>query len=87
MCQILVCVRHVLNWYYPLKSEEKQWIETCDMKKPSVVSLSMELYYKSSSTADSTRNIQCWNVQCCFLSNVLIRVLGSSRLQLYLEFF
>ena len=27
------------------------------MKKPSVVSLSMELYYKSSSTADSTKNM------------------------------
>ena len=57
MHQILVCLWHVLNWYYPLKSEEKQWRETCDMKKSSVVSLSMELYYKSSSTADSTRNI------------------------------
>ena len=57
MHQILVCLWHVLNWYYPLKNEEKQWRETCDMKKPSVVSLSMELYYKSSSTADSTRNI------------------------------
>ena len=44
MHQILVCLWHVLNWYYPLKSEEKQWRETCDMKKPSVVSLSMELY-------------------------------------------
>ena len=30
---------------------------TCDMKKPPVVSLSMELYCKSSSTANSTRNI------------------------------
>ena len=26
-------------------------------------------------------------LQCCFLSNVPIRVLDSSRLQLYLEFF
>ena len=57
MHQILVCLWHVLNWYYALKSEEKQLREAYDMKKPSVVSLSMELYYKISLTADSTRNI------------------------------
>ena len=46
-----------VNWYYPLKSEENQWRETGDTKKPSVITLSMELYYKSSLAADSTRNI------------------------------
>ena len=35
MHQILACLWHVLDWYYPLKSEERQWGETCDMKKPS----------------------------------------------------
>ena len=57
MHQNLVCLWHVHNWYYPLKSEEKQWREKCDMRNSSAVSLSVELYYKSSSTADSTRNI------------------------------
>ena len=80
LCTKSLCLWHVLNWYHPLKSEEKQWKETCNMKKTSVVSLSMELYYKSFSTADSTKNIT-------ILSNVPIQILGSSRFQLYLEFF
>ena len=45
----------VPNWYYLLKSEEKQWREPCDMKNP--YTLFMELYYKSSLTAESTRDI------------------------------
>ena len=40
-----------------MKCEEKQWRKTWDMKKPSVVSLSMELYYKDFSTDDNTKNI------------------------------
>ena len=69
MHQILAYWWHVPDWYYPLKSEEKQWRETCDMKKPSVLTWSMELYNKSYSTADSTRNIiMLLSFKCTHLS-------------------
>ena len=82
MHQILPCLWHVINWYYSLMREEKQWREKSDMKKPSVVTLSIKSYYKSSSTA-----VVQGTLQCCFLSNVSIRLLGNCRFQLYVEFF
>ena len=82
MHQILACLWHLLNWYYPLKSDEKECKETYDMKKLSVVILSMELFPKSSLTADNTRNIIM-----LLLSNVLIGIRGSCRFQLYVEFY
>ena len=48
------------------------------MKKPSAVTLSVKLYYKSLLLSDES---------LLFLSNVSIRVLGSIRFQLYIEFF
>ena len=49
------------------------------MKKPSVVTLSMELYYKSSLTAAGARNIK--------ILRRMPYILGSCRLQLYVEFY
>ena len=43
MRQILAYLRHVLNRYYPLKSEENQLRETCNTKRSSAITLSMEL--------------------------------------------
>ena len=57
MRQILAYLQHVLSWYYSLNSEENQQRETCDTKKSSAITLSMELYYKSFLAVDSTRNI------------------------------
>ena len=82
MHQILACLWHLLNWYYLLKSDEKQCKKTYDMKKLSVVILSMELFPKSSLAADNTRNIIM-----LLLSNVLVGIRGSFRFQLYVEFY
>ena len=61
MHQVFACLWDVLNWCYPLRSEKKQWRETCDMKKStSVVTLSINVkikYCKRSLTADRKRNI------------------------------